>query len=750
MNDPTTVSLIGQQWASRRVVVFHGQRDTRISTGEDYETRTLGEIFAMPPGSDDKGNSLACIPSTYHDYDARNHAAQRERGVFVMLTADIDSGDHPLDRIEPLVRDFVGAHAFLIYSSAHARPGDMRWRVLIPIETPCDFETWHDAQNALFNHLEHNSIEVDRAMDRAGQPVFLPNVPKVHAKTGEDLRDEWNCAVHYKRSTTGVGAPALPLDAGKVAQGIDAIKRKREEDEKERARIRKEIEARRAAKPPSDGSSVMADFNAGNSIANLLELYGYQQSPRNSDDWRSPHQTGESYATRIIGDKWVSLSMSDTAAQLGDTCATGCYGDAYDLFVHYEHGNDHKAAFRALYAERRASSPQPSPPPRSADDPGWSEPPEGPEDPTEVAEISAQDVDTEAADTPRLPFFWFDEAQANLEANDFVEGLLTTTAMSVIYGPSNCGKTFFIVDLALHVAMGQEWRGRAVDKGAVVYLSLEGSMGIRNRLAAFRKHHGIDDRLPFIAMPQPVNLLDSEADVRAVIELVEHIADESGLAVSLVIIDTLSRAMAGGNENSPEDMTALIGNCDRIRDATQAHVCIVHHSGKDDARGARGHSSLRAATDTEIEIKRDPELTFSTVRIAKQRDLEAGDPFAFTLQSVALGTNRRGKDVTSCVVVETEQTVVLSRSGAALSPKEEQAMRALTDCILASGFEVENDRNGGQIQAVTLHTWKRAMQAAEIIDRNNDDVSRVQYNRIKKALVSKGKARTDGTVIWEA
>jgi RecA-family ATPase len=65
--------------------------------------------------------------------------------------------------------------------------------------------------------------------------------------------------------------------------------------------------------------------------------------------------------------------------------------------------------------------------------------------------------------------------------------------MSVIYGPSNCGKTFFVVDLALHVALGREWRGRAVDRGAVVYLSLEGAQGIRNRLAAFRKHHGLDE-----------------------------------------------------------------------------------------------------------------------------------------------------------------------------------------------------------------------------------------------------------------
>ena len=360
---------------------------------------------------------------------------------------------------------------------------------------------------------------------------------------------------------------------------------------------------------------------------------------------------------------------------------------------------------------------------------------------------------SEAKPVP-LPWKWATELEPNLEANDFVEGLLTSAAMSVVYGPSNCGKTFFIVDMALHVAMGAEWRGRAVDRGAIVYLSLEGAQGIRNRLAAFRKHYQIEGSLPFVAMPKPVNLLNDDADVHAVIELTRYVAAETGLPVAMVIIDTLSRAMAGGNENSPEDMTALIGNCDRIRDATQAHVCIVHHSGKDEAKGARGHSSLRAATDTEIEIKRDPELTFSSVRIAKQRDLEAGDPFGFTLQSVALGTNRRGKDVTSCVVMESEQTVVLARDPDKLSSKETAALESLERCLVAGGFEVEiggnAGRNIGVTLAVTLHTWKRSMQALDVIARNNDDMARPQFHRIKKGLEKKGKIEIEGGNVWLA
>jgi len=349
---------------------------------------------------------------------------------------------------------------------------------------------------------------------------------------------------------------------------------------------------------------------------------------------------------------------------------------------------------------------------------------------------------------PTLPFFWFNDAEPGLEANDFVEGLLTSTAMSVVYGPSNCGKTFFVLDLALHVAWGQAWRGRAVDRGAVVYLSLEGAQGIRNRVVAFRRHYKLgDQQLPFVVMPKPVNLLDDKADVAAVIQLVEYVAQKTGLPVRMVIIDTLSRAMAGGNENSPEDMTALIGNCDRIRDATGSHVCIIHHSGKDEARGARGHSSLRAATDTEIEIKKDEKAKLSNVRVAKQRDLEAGEPFAFKLHGMELGKNRRGKDVTSCVVTQADGAEASAPEGEAISPKEREALGVLVDAINDEAVDLETGELADIGGFVPCAVWKAALLEAGTLNRNNAEVARKQFDRLRKSLFEKNKIRLEGVMV---
>lgn len=367
-------------WTKHRVAVFKGLFDSKIDTGEDYETRALATFFEMRPWNKAKASGPAFVPSLYHDYDAREHAVQRERGRFVALTGDIDSGDHALDNVRSAVQAFTGDAAWLIYSSPHARPGDMRWRIIIPLAEAHPFDTWHDAQEAFFAFMEARGFVMDHALTRAAQPVFLPNVPPEHAKSGTPLRGEDGQPLYYVSETTGADKPGLSIEHGPLSNGIADLRRKRAEDDAARERIRREAEARRASKPRGDGASLMEDFNASNSVATMLEICGYEQSPRNAEDWRSPHQTGETYATRIIGSKWVSLSQSDVSAGVGAPFKEGCYGDAYDLYVHYKHGGDHQSAYRALGQERRDTNviylPQAEPPEWMSEAPPYDDAPE--------------------------------------------------------------------------------------------------------------------------------------------------------------------------------------------------------------------------------------------------------------------------------------------------------------------------------------------------------------------------------------
>ncbi len=243
-----------------------------------------------------------------------------------------------------------------------------------------------------------------------------------------------------------------------------------------------------------------------------------------------------------------------------------------------------------------------------------------------------------------LDLISFDDAVASaLEASakPLVKGFLDQGALSVLYGESNVGKTFVAMDIAFNVAAGLDWAGRRSAHMSVVYVAAEGGRGARRRLAAIaRQRSGQHTEQPqFLLHPGSVNLLRADADLLPLIATVLSVEN-----AGLVVIDTLSRALAGGDENSSTDMGALVKNVDRLRQATDAHVMLVHHSGKDRARGARGHSLLRAATDTEIEIA-DNEIT-----VTKQRDIDGNFRRAFVLEVVELGKDSDGDPITSCTV----------------------------------------------------------------------------------------------------
>ena len=62
---------------------------------------------------------------------------------------------------------------------------------------------------------------------------------------------------------------------------------------------------------------------------------------------------------------------------------------------------------------------------------------------------------------------------------------------------------------------------------------------------------------------------------------------------------------------------------------------LVHHSGKDSSRGARGSNSLEAGVDLSIEVRE--ELTSRTVICHKVRDGELPELEPFVIDTMTLG-----------------------------------------------------------------------------------------------------------------
>lgn len=184
-------------WRDYDVPMFAGQYDTNIDTGEDYHSHTLGDLWGIVPTCMPKAHAPAFIPSTYNAFDARNHAVQREKGQYVALTGDIDKGNVPMADIVPPTRALLGADAAIfIYSTGSATPQDKRWRIIAPLQKPVAFARWNEAQEAFFNHMNANGVLMDRALLRAAQPVYLPNVPP-------ERRNEEGAPHFYESYTEG-------------------------------------------------------------------------------------------------------------------------------------------------------------------------------------------------------------------------------------------------------------------------------------------------------------------------------------------------------------------------------------------------------------------------------------------------------------------------------------------------------------------------------------------------------------------
>jgi hypothetical protein len=254
----------------------------------------------------------------------------------------------------------------------------------------------------------------------------------------------------------------------------------------------------------------------------------------------------------------------------------------------------------------------------------------------------------------KLSYIRLSDCAPPSESAFLVRGILDQGATAILYGQSNTGKTFLAMDMAGHVAAGKPWGGRETAKGLVVYIAAEAGRSARTRAAVLRSERLQVDDAPFALVPHPIDLRSSSADAKEIVALIRQAEQDFEQPAVLVVIDTLSRAFAGGNENQSDDMGAFVRNLDAIRVATGAAVLVVHHAGKNDAAGARGHSLLRAAVETELEVKADGDRR--TLLTTKQRDMEAGRPFDFQLRTVPLGTDDGGEAISSCVVALAGET----------------------------------------------------------------------------------------------
>lgn len=236
-------------------------------------------------------------------------------------------------------------------------------------------------------------------------------------------------------------------------------------------------------------------------------------------------------------------------------------------------------------------------------------------------------------DRPRDKLMWLHEyADSVQDPTWLIPGILPAQGTGMMYGASGTYKSFLSLDMALCLAYGRagQWGAPPV-KNDVLFLAGEGPVATAKKrwpawlewqeIADHAGHRAIlKNRVPFYH--------DSEAWEGIKLDLAEMDAKPS-----LIIIDTLSRLLTGMDENSTKDATMVVGFMEALAHHYECFVLAIHHTGKDEKKGARGSSVFHANMDTVLATRLRGSGT--ELRVKKQKDADVPDePHFFQVKEV--------------------------------------------------------------------------------------------------------------------
>lgn len=244
-----------------------------------------------------------------------------------------------------------------------------------------------------------------------------------------------------------------------------------------------------------------------------------------------------------------------------------------------------------------------------------------------------------------------------------IDRWLPAVSMGFLYSEPGAGKSFLALDQSLTLALAlRQWHGHPVQLGAgvagggavaplVIYIAAEGSFGFRNRVKAWiqtrRAQGAIGQEIcenafgNFRLIERTIDFMD-EADIgrlqRTVRGLLQTVGAGGGALgggrCALVVVDTVSRAMPGADENLQKEMTLFVRACDRVKEEFRCCVLGVHHAGKNG--DMRGSTVLRGAGDFVFKLERARGATRGRVLCEKQKDGEDGWAEGLVLERVVL------------------------------------------------------------------------------------------------------------------
>ena len=244
-----------------------------------------------------------------------------------------------------------------------------------------------------------------------------------------------------------------------------------------------------------------------------------------------------------------------------------------------------------------------------------------------------------------------------------IPNFLVSKGVHFVTAPASGGKSWLLLDMALHVAAGQSWLQYEITEGSpVLYIDEEmGDMQARGRVQKLCAIRGI----PFFYLGKQGFALFDTNSRRKVCEIIrKH-------GIKLLIIDTLTGAAPGFRENESEHVSKLRSFLKEFT-KLRASVVVAHH----DRKGGQGdalmaHERMAGSRDLAaqgdmcygLEVRGDL-YTLSTI---KNRHLPPDDApaFTYTLEDAedksTIALNLVGNNDVAMRIAERQKNVIQER-----------------------------------------------------------------------------------------
>lgn len=411
-----------------------------------YNSITFDDIVSMvkTPSSTAKDHAQWFIPSTLLTREAEK---QRANGFYYAVWCDFDEHTE-LDAIKAILASLVCSH--IVYSSRSAIPDRQKWRVIIFLAHPANATEWQQIAAIINDRFEAAGIVPDRASERVNQICYLPNrgeFYQFHIEHGALL--DWQTTL----ASEIVEKQRQAADNQARLNGLE-----------ERSRLK-------AIERMATGSlSPIEAYNAEYPLAQCLEIYGYK---RVGKKWLSPNSESGNAGVSIQGNRWTSSHGSDGKIGRPNKNGGGCNGDAFDLFIHYEHGGDRNAALIAAGDMFTVNGKTLSKANQTA---------------FKATQSTAKDLSQAVSDNNDPPFrrvSLHDVFTNPSPPQKYVwGGRVPFEALTLLAAHGGTGKSLFGLQLAAHTAAGKPFLGLPTERAKTLFFSAEDSTGtIRRRMA---------------------------------------------------------------------------------------------------------------------------------------------------------------------------------------------------------------------------------------------------------------------------